>query len=139
MKIHIINGPNINLIGTREPEIYGQQSFNDFFETLKSNFPAHSFTTFQSNHEGELVTDLQDTLADGVILNAAAFTHTSIAIADAIKAIKIPVIEVHISNVYAREEVRHISLIKAYSIASISGMGMHSYTLAVYGLDLFLA
>jgi 3-dehydroquinate dehydratase II len=136
MHIHIINGPNINLIGTREPEIYGTETFASHFEKLQGLFPEHTFSTFQSNIEGEIVSAIQNTKADGILLNAAAYTHTSIAIADAIKAIQVPVIEIHISNIYAREEVRHTSLIKAYCKASISGLGMHSYTLGVHALTL---
>lgn len=136
MEILIINGPNINLIGTRQTEIYGEQSFIDFFQSLIKNFPQHQFTHFQSNIEGEIVNALQNAQAQGIVLNAAAYTHTSIAIADAIKAINIPVIEVHISNVFARELERHTSLIKAACQASISGMGLHSYTLAVHALAL---
>lgn len=138
MHFHIINGPNINMIGTREPDIYGQQSFDNYFKTLEEDFPSYTFTTFQSNVEGDIVTNLQDSKVDGIILNAAAYAHTSIAIADAIKAINIPVVEVHISNIFAREEVRHTSLIKANCHCSISGLGMHSYSLGVRALEIIL-
>ena len=113
MKIIIINGPNINLLGKRETEIYGNQSFNDFFYELKSKYNEVELSQFQSNVEGELINKIQEVgySYDGIILNAAAYTHTSVGIGDAVKAISIPVIEVHISNTFAREEFRHKSFI----------------------------
>lgn len=133
MKIAIINGPNLNLLGKREPGIYGNQSFEQFFETLQAQYPQVSFTYFQSNIEGELVTELQRAgfETDGIVLNPAAYTHTSVAIGDAIAAIKAPVIEVHISNVHAREDFRKISHVSAKSAGSIIGLGMKGYALAV--------
>lgn len=133
MKIAIINGPNLNLLGKREPGIYGNQSFEQYFETLQQQYPQVSFTYFQSNIEGELVTELQKAGfdCDGIVLNPAAYTHTSVAIGDAIAAIKAPVIEVHISNVHAREDFRKISHVSAKSAGSIIGLGMKGYALAV--------
>lgn len=131
-RITIINGPNLNLIGTREPEIYGTQSLDAYLEGLKSRFQEVGFTFFQSNVEGELINALHRarTEADGVVLNAGAYTHTSIAIADAVAAIGIPVVEVHISNVYAREDYRRQSFIAAKCVGSIAGLGLHGYELA---------
>ena len=131
MKITILNGPNLNLLGTREPGVYGSQTFDDFYKQLKGKFPAVGFTYYQSNIEGELINALQSADADGIIFNPAGYTHTSVAIGDAISAIKIPVIEVHISNVHAREEFRKISLISAKSKGTISGLGLTGYSLAV--------
>lgn len=133
MKIAILNGPNLNLLGKREPSIYGHQSFDQFFILLKEQFPQVSFTYFQSNHEGELIDSLHEYgfEYDGIILNAGAYTHTSIAIADAISAIESPVIEVHISNIHARESFRSHSCIAAVCKGSISGFGLNSYTLAL--------
>ncbi|MFN8166854.1 MAG: type II 3-dehydroquinate dehydratase [Bacteroidia bacterium] len=133
MKIHIINGPNLNLLGQREPGVYGSESFDSFFEKLKAEFPENEFSYFQSNVEGELINNLHENgfNTDGIIINAGGYTHTSVAIADAIAAIKTPVIEVHISNIFAREEYRHISLIAGKCIGSISGFGLDSYRLAV--------
>ncbi|SFJ82946.1 type II 3-dehydroquinate dehydratase [Myroides guanonis] len=133
MKIAILNGPNLNLLGKREPSIYGYQSFDQFFLLLKEQFPQVSFTYFQSNHEGELIDSLHKYgfEYDGIILNAGAYTHTSIAIADAISAIESPVIEVHISNVHSRESFRSHSYIAAVCKGSISGFGLNSYTLAL--------
>jgi len=132
-RIAIINGPNLNLIGTREPAVYGTQSLDAFLEGLKGRFPEVSFTFFQSNVEGELINALHEcrTSADGVILNAGAYTHTSIALADAVAAIGLPVVEVHISNVYAREDFRKHSFIAAKCVGSISGLGLEGYALAV--------
>jgi 3-dehydroquinate dehydratase II len=131
MQLQIINGPNLNLLGDRENSIYGDMSFEDFFKNeVLTNFPNTSF--FQSNIEGEIIDALQQSTASGIILNAAAYTHTSIAIADAIKAIKVPVVEVHISNIYSREKERHTSLLQSACIGSISGFGLHSYILALY-------
>jgi 3-dehydroquinate dehydratase-2 len=133
MNLHIINGPNLNLIGKREAGIYGNISFEDFLEQLKSRFNEHTISYFQSNIEGEIINNIQEFgfKSDGIILNAGGYTHTSVAIADAIAAIKSPVIEVHISNIFAREEYRHISLIAGKCKGSISGFGLNSYLLAV--------
>ena len=133
MKIIIINGPNLNLLGKREPEIYGSQTFEDFFEDLKEKFKNIELSYFQSNIEGELIDKLHEVgfNYDGVILNAAAYTHTSVGIGDAVKAIDTPVIEVHISNVHAREEFRHHSHIAANVKGVIVGFGLKSYDLAI--------
>ena len=133
MKILILNGPNLNLLGKREPEIYGNQGFEAFFEKLKTSFPQIELDYYQSNVEGEMVNKLQEVGFDfdGIVLNAGAYTHTSVAIADAIKAITTDVIEVHISNVFAREEFRHVSLIGPVVKGSISGFGLDSYRLAL--------
>lgn len=132
LSIAIINGPNLNLLGMREPEIYGSSSFEAYFEQLQRKFPDVSFSYFQSNHEGELIDQLHECMdkADGIILNAGAYTHTSIALADAIGAIRVPTIEVHISNIMAREDFRKTSYIAARCIGTISGMGLSSYALA---------
>lgn len=132
-KILIINGPNLNLIGTREKSIYGNQFFIDYFERLKEIYPGIDLELFQSNIEGELINKLQEVgfSYDGIILNAGGYTHTSVAIADAVLAIEAPVTEVHISNIYAREEFRHYSLISPYCKGSIAGFGLDSYRLAV--------
>ncbi len=132
-KIAIINGPNLNLTGQREPEIYGAQNFEDLMQELKKTYPSIAFSYFQSNVEGEIINELQDKgfANDGIVLNAGAYTHTSIAIADAIKAIKTPVIEVHMSNILNRETFRHTSLTGVNCIGSIIGFGMHSYKMAV--------
>ncbi len=138
MKIQIINGPNLNLLGKREPEVYGKESFEMFFEKLKKLFPAIDLHYYQSNVEGEIVNKLHEVGFDfnGILLNAGAYTHTSVAIHDAIAAIKTPVIEVHISNVYAREEFRHKSLITSKCIGLITGFGMEGYIMAIrYLLD----
>lgn len=133
MTIHIINGPNLNLLGKREPDVYGNQTFEDYFEELKKEFNEVNLTYYQSNVEGELINNLQQNgfSTDGIILNAGGYTHTSIAIADAIAAIKTPVVEVHISNIFAREEYRHHSMIAGKCIGSISGFGLYSYSLAI--------
>ena len=133
MKIHIINGPNLNLLGTREPDVYGDQSFESFFEALKARFPDIELSYYQSNIEGEIITDLQEHgfSGDGIILNAGAYTHTSVGIGDAIGSIATPVVEVHISNVYARESYRHQSLLSGKCVGMISGLGLDSYRLAV--------
>lgn len=133
MKILILNGPNLNLLGKREPETYGKLSFEDFFTTLKSRFAQVEFEYYQSNVEGELINKLHEVGFSyaGIILNAGAYTHTSIALHDAIAAIKIPVVEVHISNIYAREEFRHKSLITSKCAGLITGFGMEGYALAV--------
>ena len=132
MHITIINGPNLNLLGKREPEIYGSENFDTFLETLKGRFTQAHFEYFQSNEEGAIINKLQDCNgSDGIILNAAAYTHTSIAIADTVAAISAPVIEVHISNVYKREPFRHRSLLAAHCRGSIAGLGLEGYALAV--------
>lgn len=133
MKIQIINGPNLNLLGKRETTIYGSQSFEDFFETLKKRFASIELHYFQSNVEGEIVNKLHEVgfSFDGVIINAGAYTHTSVAIHDAIGGIKTPVVEVHISNVYAREEFRHKSLITSKCVGMMTGFGMEGYALAL--------
>ena len=133
MKIIIINGPNLNLLGKREPEIYGSQTFEDYFNELKSKFDRVELDYFQSNIEGELINKIQEVgfSYDGIILNAAAYTHTSVGIADAVKAITTPTIEVHISNTFAREEYRHHSFISPNVKGIIIGFGMKSYQLAL--------
>ena len=136
MTFHIINGPNLNLLGKREPDVYGNQSFESYFEQLQKDFKAVNLSHYQSNVEGELINDLQKNgfSTDGIILNAGGYTHTSVAIADAIAAIKTPVVEVHISNVFAREEYRHHSMIAGKCVGSISGFGLYSYSLAISAL-----
>ena len=133
MKIAIINGPNLNLLGKREPGIYGAEGFDSFFERLQSQFPGITFTYYQSNVEGELINELQKFGFDhdGIILNPGGYTHTSVALGDAIAAITSPVIEVHISNVHAREEFRKISHVSAKCKGTISGLGLKGYELAV--------
>lgn len=133
MHIHIINGPNLNLLGLREPEIYGTETFEDFLSKLKSQFSEIQLTHFQSNVEGEIINNLQENgfNCDGIILNAGGYTHTSVAIGDCVAAIKTPVIEVHISNIYARESFRHQSYISPYTVGSIVGLGLNGYTLAI--------
>lgn len=133
MKIQIINGPNLNLLGVREKSIYGNTSFEDYLKELQQQFPDVELRYYQSNVEGEIINKLHDVgfTADGIVINAGAYTHTSIAIADAIAAINTPVIEVHISNVYKREEFRHVSLLAANCRGVIAGFGMNSYRLAV--------
>jgi 3-dehydroquinate dehydratase-2 len=133
MKIIIINGPNLNLLGKREPEIYGDQNFEDYINFLKEKFPTLELEYYQSNVEGELINKLQDSgfSYDGIVLNAAAYTHTSIGIGDAVKAITTPVIEVHISNTFAREDFRHQSFISPNAKGVILGFGLKSYELAL--------
>ena len=133
MNIAIINGPNLNLLGTREPGVYGSQTFEAFFEELKLAFPAVNFTYYQSNVEGELINELQRLgfSYDGIIMNPGGYTHTSVAIGDCIAAITTPVIEVHISNVHAREDFRKISHVSAKCKGSIIGLGLKGYELAV--------
>ncbi|PCI93674.1 MAG: type II 3-dehydroquinate dehydratase [Flavobacteriales bacterium] len=133
MKILIINGPNLNLLGKREKTIYGESSFEDYFKELQSEFSAIDFEYYQSNVEGELINKLHEVgfSYDAIIMNAGAYTHTSIGIGDAIAGIETPVIEVHISNVYAREEYRHQSLMAKNCVGIIAGMGLNSYRLAV--------
>ncbi len=137
MKIQIINGPNLNLLGKREVDVYGNQSFETFFQALTQSFPTIELHYFQSNVEGELINKLHEVgfSFDGVILNAGAFTHTSIALHDAIGAITTPVVEVHISNVYAREEFRHTSLITSKCAGLLTGFGLQGYVLALIYLS----
>jgi 3-dehydroquinate dehydratase-2 len=136
MHIEIINGPNLNLLGKREPEKYGYSSFEDYLVVLKSRYPDIDFRYFQSNTEGEIINEIQKTgfSSDGIILNAGGYTHTSVAITDCIASVKTPVVEVHITNIFAREEFRHISLISRNCSGSISGFGLDSYRLAVEAL-----
>ncbi len=136
MKIQIINGPNLNLLGTREKDIYGEITFEEYLKLLHEHYGNIQIDYYQSNVEGEIINKLHETgfNYEGIILNAGGYTHTSVAIADAIKAIKSPVVEVHISNVYAREEYRHKSLIAPECIGSISGFGLDSYRLALESL-----
>ena len=136
MKIQIINGPNINLLGKREPAIYGSQSFDDYLVELKQAYPQVEFEYFQSNIEGEMINKIHQIGFDydGIVLNAGAYTHTSIALQDAIRAVTSPVVEVHISNVHAREEFRHRSMISCACLGVIAGFGMNSYRLAVEAL-----
>lgn len=139
MKILIINGPNLNLLGIRQPEIYGAQSMEQYLEFLNECYPDVEIEYFQSNHEGDIIDRLQEVGYDtdeyrGVVLNAGAYTHTSLAIADAIAAIKVKVVEVHISNIAAREEIRHRSLIAPVCHGTIAGFGMDSYRLAIESL-----
>lgn len=133
MKIIIINGPNLNLLGQREPEIYGNSTFVDFYKELQIKYPNVELFFFQSNIEGELIDKIQETgfIFDGIILNAAAYTHTSVGIGDAVKAIQTPVIEVHISNIYQRESFRHQSFIAPNAKGVITGLGLQSYELAL--------
>jgi 3-dehydroquinate dehydratase-2 len=133
MKISIINGPNLNLLGKREPEIYGNQDFETYFEELKTKFPLLELSYYQSNVEGEIINKLQEVgfSHDGIILNAGAYTHTSVAIGDCVKAITTPVVEVHISNTFSRENFRHQSYISPNANGVIIGFGLKSYELAI--------
>ncbi len=133
MKILILNGPNLNLLGVREKSVYGNQSFEEYFEELKEKFSIIELEYYQSNVEGEIINKLHETgfSYDGIILNGGGYTHTSVAIRDAIAGIKTPVIEIHISNVYAREDFRHTSLIAPKCVGSICGLGMKGYALGV--------
>lgn len=133
LQLAIINGPNLNLLGVREPHIYGSQSFDQYFEELKKRFSSVNMSYYQSNVEGELINYLHSCMnkVQGIILNAGAYTHTSIAIADAIASINLPVVEVHISNVLAREDYRKTSFIASKCVGSINGLGMNGYALAV--------
>ncbi len=133
MKILILNGPNLNLIGRREPEIYGNQSLDEFFETLKQRFSDCEIDSFQSNHEGILIDKLQEAMDkyDGVVMNPGGYAHTSIALMDTVKAINIPVVEVHISNIYEREEYRHHSYTAEAAVKSIAGHGLEGYAEAI--------
>lgn len=133
MKITIINGPNLNLLGTREPSVYGSQTFEDYLNTLQEKYPDIDFDYFQSNIEGELINKLHEVgfSSDAILLNAGGYTHTSVGIGDAIKGIDSPVIEIHISNTFAREDFRHISYITPVAKGLIIGFGLDSYLLAV--------
>jgi 3-dehydroquinate dehydratase-2 len=136
MHFLIINGPNLNLLGTREPEIYGNLSFEDYLKELQKVFDSHQLSYFQSNDEGAIINQIQAAGQgiDGILLNAAGYTHTSVAIADAVAAISTPVIEVHISNPYSREDFRRKSYLSPYVKAQVAGFGLHSYHLALNGL-----
>lgn len=136
MKILILNGPNLNLLGIREPEIYGEKSFDVFFAELTAFYPAHKLVYFQSNQEGVLIDKLQqaDGLSDAIVINPGAYAHTSVAIADALKSVRIPVIEVHISNVFARESFRHVSLTAVHCVGCVSGFGLNGYRIAIESL-----
>lgn len=133
MKIQIINGPNLNLLGKREPEIYGSETFEDFFEHLQKRFPQVELHYFQSNVEGELISKIHEVGFDydAILLNAGGYTHTSVAISDAISGVTTPVLEVHISNIYKREEFRHKSIISKSCVGMISGLGLKGYELGV--------
>nr|WP_321413830.1 type II 3-dehydroquinate dehydratase [uncultured Allomuricauda sp.] len=133
MKLIIINGPNLNLLGKREPEVYGSTTFEDYFKKLQQKFPEVELEYYQSNIEGELIGKIQEVGFDydGIVLNAAAYTHTSVGIGDAVKAVETPVIEVHISNTHQREEYRHVSFISPAAKGVILGFGLQSYDLAV--------
>ncbi|MBP3738578.1 MAG: 3-dehydroquinate dehydratase [Muribaculaceae bacterium] len=133
MKIAIINGPNLNLVGRREPQIYGHRSLDDYLRELTEGYADVQFSLFQSNHEGSLIDELQRVGfdCDGIVLNAGGYTHTSIAIADAIAAITAPVVEVHISDIYSREPLRHVSMIKDVCVHSIVGHGLDGYCMAI--------
>ncbi|NDV15875.1 type II 3-dehydroquinate dehydratase [Muricauda sp. TY007] len=133
MKLMIINGPNLNLLGKREPEVYGKTTFEDYFKQLQEKFPDVALEYYQSNIEGELIGKIQEVGFDydGIVLNAAAYTHTSVGIGDAVKAVETPVIEVHISNTHQREEYRHVSYISPGAKGVILGFGLQSYDLAI--------
>lgn len=136
MVIHIINGPNLNLVGVREPEVYGNRSLDQYLQELAERFPEHTIDVFQSNIEGEIVDRLQQVGFDdcGIVLNAGGYTHTSVAIADAVAAITAPVVEVHISNIYSREPFRHKSLLSPVCKGIVAGFGLDSYRLALLSL-----
>jgi 3-dehydroquinate dehydratase II len=136
MKILIINGPNLNLLGDREPEVYGNKSFEVYLKKLRKQYPEVTLEYFQSNIEGEIINGLQNAafLYDGIILNAGGYAHTSVAISDTVKAIKTPVVEVHISNIFARESYRHTSILAPFVKGSIIGFGLESYRLGVESL-----
>lgn len=133
MKISIINGPNLNLLGTREPSIYGNQTFENYFEELKAKFPDLALEYYQSNIEGEIINEVQRVgfSYDGIIINPGGYTHTSVALGDAIAAISTPVVEVHISNIFGREDFRKLSHVSGKSVGVISGLGLRGYELAV--------
>ena len=137
MRLMIINGPNLNLLGKREPGVYGSSSFDDFFDELKTSFPGISLEYFQSNIEGEIIDKIHEVgfEYDGIVLNAAAYTHTSVGIGDAVKAVETPVVEVHISNVYERESFRHTSFIAPNAKGVITGFGLQSYRLAIQSFE----
>ena len=137
MQVIIINGPNLNLLGKREPDVYGKKSFDQFFNDLVGKYLEHELTYFQSNIEGELITKIQDAdqQFDGVILNPGGYSHTSVALSDAIAAVEIPVVEVHISNIYEREDYRHTSLTGKNCAGIITGFGLQGYEMA---LDYFI-
>lgn len=136
MKISIINGPNLNMLGKREPAIYGASTLNDIVEWLRNEFPGHQFMHFQSNVEGSLVDAIQQSSeeSDGIILNAAGYTHTSVSIADAVAASGVPVVEVHLSNIFSREDYRHVSYAGRHCAGIVAGFGKESYRLAVLAL-----
>lgn len=138
MRILIINGPNLNLLGKREPAIYGTEGFGGYLQKLIANYPNNKIDYFQSNVEGEIINELHkaDGLFDGVVLNAGGYTHTSVAIADAIGAIDVPVVEVHISCILSREEFRHVSIIAPKCVGSIMGFGLNSYALGIEALQM---
>ncbi len=133
MKIQIINGPNLNLLGKREPEVYGSKSFEDYLAELKSQFPSTEIHYYQSNVEGELINKIHEVgfSFDAILLNAGGYTHTSVAISDAIAGVTTPVLEVHISNIYKREEFRHKSIISKSCVGMISGLGLKGYALGI--------
>jgi 3-dehydroquinate dehydratase-2 len=133
LKIQIINGPNLNLLGKREPEIYGSETFEDYFEQLKKRFPQVELHYFQSNVEGEMINKIHEIgfTFDAILLNAGGYTHTSVAISDAISGVTTPALEVHISNIYKREEFRHKSIISKSCVGMISGLGLKGYELGV--------
>ena len=133
MKILILNGPNLNLLGKREPEVYGSETFEDYFKILESKYQTIQLEYFQSNIEGEIISKIQEVgfSYDGIVLNAASYTHTSVGIGDAVKAIKTPVVEVHISNTHKREDFRHVSYISSGAKGVILGFGLQSYDLAI--------
>lgn len=133
MRILVLNGPNLNLLGTREPEVYGTESFESYFETLKDRFPNHSLEYFQSNHEGALIDKLHEVgfSYQGVVFNPGGYTHTSIALRDAIAGIDTPVFEVHISNLAEREDFRQVSYVKDVCVGSLNGMGLEGYAVAI--------
>ena len=137
MVIHIINGPNLNLVGKREPEVYGNRSLDQYLQELIERYPQHTIDVYQSNIEGEIVDRLQQVGFDdcGIILNAGGYTHTSVAIADAVAAIPAPVVEVHISNIYSREPFRHKSLLSPVCKGIIAGFGLDSYRLALHSFS----
>ena len=141
MKLLVLNGPNLNMLGKREPEIYGKNTLNDVQDLVENycNKIGASVEFYQSNHEGDLIDKIQQTDVDGIVFNAGAYTHTSIALRDAIASVKIPVVEVHISNVHSREEFRHKSMIAPVCLGQICGFGMNSYILAIEGLNRFLS
>lgn len=138
MKIQIINGPNLNLLGVREPDIYGNRTFENYLQELREQFPELEIAYYQSNGEGEIIDKIHETgfSVNGIVLNAGAYTHTSLAIHDAIKSVKSPVIEIHLSNVHSRESFRHHSLIAGACKGVIAGFGMDSYRLAIEALKI---